>query len=146
MAILNFDSTAAAPARSGNTTRMPFGNMNNVGDRPKANIWLNIGYEIAGKFVNLPFGQPIDTMEAAEVRGQNEDWIKFQTARNALLKVMQDLGAQLAPGQEIEVPNLVIKLRRINSELDVSKAENEYSVDLMALLGGKPPIVEQVSA
>jgi hypothetical protein len=142
MAILDFTSTASAPAK---TQRMPFGNMTNpTGDRPKAKIWLNIGYETNGRFVNLPIGTPVDTMEAAEIRGQNEDWVKFQTARNNLLKALQALGTQLAPGQEIEVPNLVIKLRRVNADLDVSKETNEYSVDFLSLLT-KAPAVQQAA-
>lgn len=103
-------------------------------DRPKAKVWLNIGYETNGKFVNLPTGSPIDTMEPAEIRGQNEDWIKFQTARNELLKALQHLGAQLQPGEEMEVPNLVIKLRRANEDMEVASENNEYSVDLLSLL------------
>lgn len=134
MAILNFNSTPTnAPNSTGNKQRMPFGGLSNPSDRPKSKLWLNIGYDKNGKFINLPLGMPIDTMEAAEVRGQNEDFIKQRTAQNELLKALQQLGSSFEPGQE-QVINLTIKLRRVNEEIDVSKTENEYSVDLGSLL------------
>lgn len=130
MGILDFNTKDTNTSNK----RQPFGNLSNVsGDRPKARLWLNVGYDKAGKFINLPIGMPIDTMEPVEPRGQNEDWIKQQNARNELLKTLQALGASFAPGQEQEI-KLTIKLRRVNEELEVSKDENEYSTDLMAML------------
>jgi hypothetical protein len=128
MGILDF--AAAKPAAT-TTSR----NTNNS-DRPKAKLWLNIGYELNGKFVNLPIGMPVDTMEHAEVRGQNQDWIKFQTARNALLDALKALGADLEPGGVTEIPNLVIQLRRTSEEMAVVVPENnEYAVDFKAMFG-----------
>ena len=101
-----------------------------VQDRPQAKIWLNIGYEKNGKFVNLPVGIPVDTMEPAVIRGQNEDWNKFQSARNNLLKALQQVGDELEPGAEIEVPNLVIRVRRTNEAMSINDSDNEYSTDL----------------
>lgn len=129
MAILNFDSNNNTPAR-----RTPFSNLNNPSDRPKAKVWLNIGYEKAGKFINLPIGMPLDTMEPAKVSGQNEEWIKIQTARNALLEALQALGANLKPGEEIDVSNLTIKIRHVAEEREVKPEENEFSMDLGSLL------------
>lgn len=139
MSILNFNSAPAAGQRT------PFAGMTGVnqGDRPKAMIWLNLGYEINGKFVNLPIGIPVDTMEPAEARGQNVDWVKFQTSRNELLKALQGIGATLAPGEETVVPNLVIKLRRVNGELDVTKEENEYAVDFGALFAAPAQVAAE---
>ena len=60
--------------------------------------------------------------------------MKFQGARNQLLETFQKLGTTLAPGEEREV-NLVVTLRRVNGELDVSNTTNEYAVpDLASLL------------
>lgn len=108
-------------------------------ERPKAKLWLNIGYEQNGRFVNLPVGTPVDTMEATEAKGQNADWVKFQTARNKLLQALQALGDTLEPGAEIEVPNLIIKLRRTNENMVIAEDENEYAVDLLGLLSGRVP-------
>lgn len=125
MSILNFAETAAAAANRGNT-RTPFSGQTNPSDQPKAKVWLNVGFEKNGKFINLPFGLPIDTMKTADVRGQNEDWVKQQIARNELLKMLQDAGASFTPGQE-ETVNLTIKLRRVNEDLAVAPDTNEYS-------------------
>jgi len=134
MAILDFTGTAQAPSRGNTSTRrMPFGEMSNMADRPRAKVWLNIGYEANGKFINLPIGLPIDTMEAAEVRGQNSDWVKQRNAQNALLEALKKAGASLEPGQEQEV-NLSIRIRRVNEELVVESTSNEYAVDFSSLL------------
>jgi len=129
MAILNFE-TAPTNTR-GNT---PFAGMNN--EQPKSKMWVNIGYESNGKFINLPLGMPIDTMKPAEVKGQNEDWVKQRTASNDLLKALQTLGASFEPGHE-ETINLIVKLRRVNEEMEVSKTDNEYSADLSFLVNPK---------
>lgn len=146
MGVLDFNTASipAAPSISERASR-PFqgirnGNGVDRADRPKAKLWLNLGYDVNGKFVNLPIGTPLDTMEPTDVRGQNPDWIKLQTARNNLLKALQAYGAQLAPGQEVEIPNLVIKLRRVNDELAVAEEDNEYAVDLVSLLSGAPTL------
>ncbi|AZO48065.1 hypothetical protein [Mesorhizobium sp. M4B.F.Ca.ET.058.02.1.1] len=133
MSILDF----TAP-KTQQTSRTPFAGLTSVGhanygERPKAKVWLNVGYEKNGKFINLPIGLPIDTMEAGEVRGQNEDWVKQRTAQNELLKALQAMGAAFAPGQE-ETINLTIKLRRVNEQLEVAKDQNEYSFDPASLL------------
>lgn len=127
MAILNFN---AAPQAS---NRSPFAGLQTPSnERPKAKLWLNIGYDINGKFINLPVGLPIDTMEAADVRGQNEDWIKQRTAQNELLKALQAHGAALAPGQE-EIVTLTVKLRRVNEQMEIPAGTNEYAADLSSL-------------
>lgn len=138
MAVLNFNTTNDTTQTQRNpNTRTPFGNMQSPNDQPRAKLWLNIGYEMNGRFVNLPIGTPVDTMKQADVRGQNEDWIKFQTARNAMLEALQQYGMSLEPGQEVEIPNLVIKLRRVNEEVEVIPADNEYALDLRSML---PPV------
>src|SRR5262245_25220734 len=109
MAILDFNSM---PPR--NSGRSNAGQQQD--DLPKSQLWLNVGYEANGKFINLPLGMAIDTMRPADTRGQNEDFVKQQSARNDLLKALQQLGASFEPGQEQEI-NLVVKLRRVNAEL-----------------------------
>ena len=115
-------------------------------ERQDAQVWVNIGYYVTigdeTKFVNLPLGMPLDTMKPARISGQNEDWIKLQTARNGLLNEMQKLGAELKPGQTVDMTpsnqGLVIQLRRVDEKKEVVAGDNEYAVDLSALMFGKP--------
>lgn len=115
-------------------------------DRPKAKLWLNIGYEKNGRFVNLPVGMPLDTMEPTKIQGQNEDWVKFQSARNGLLDALKAFGAQLTPGQEVDIPDLVIKIRRVNEDMQVEQDDNEYAVDFTGLILGNRGAVQQQAA
>lgn len=122
MGILDFTVGAGnAPAQS---------SVRNVGaaNRPKAKLWLNIGYMKNGKFVNLPMGLPLDTMEPAKVSGQNQDWNNFQTARNELLKALQNI--QLEPGASTEFTSLTIEVRHIADTVVVDRETNEYATDL----------------
>lgn len=102
-------------------------------ERPKAQLWLNVGYERNGKFINLPFGLPIDTMNPAAVRGQNPDWLKQVTAQNALLDMLKKAGMQLEPGQAVTL-NLEIQLRRVNETPVVEEDTNEFSIDFSSLI------------
>lgn len=110
-------------------------------ERQDAKVWVNIGYYVVvgdeTKFVNLPLGMPLDTMKPTKITGQNQDWIKLQTARNGLLNDMQKLGSELQPGQTIDLNGqngLVIQLRRVEEKVDVQNQENEFSVDLTKLM------------
>lgn len=97
-------------------------------DRPDAQTWMNIGYETEdGKFVNLPLGIAIDTMEPVAVRGQDDEWIALQTARNELLKAVQAAGDDLAPGATITL-NLQVQVRRVNDKKEIATDENPYSM------------------
>ena len=97
--------------------------------RPEAKVWLNFGYEANGRFVNLPLGLPIDTMEPIKVNGSAE-WAQFQTARNNLLKALQGAGDKLQPGEEQEV-RMTIKIRRVNEHTEVDAGD--FSTDLTSL-------------
>lgn len=131
MAVLDFSPPQPAQAK---TPRL-FGQQ---GDRPRAKLWLNVGYEVNGKFVNLPVGIPLDTMEPAEIKGQNKDWVAFQSARNGLLKALVEAGSKMEPGAAAELPQLTIQIRRVNEDMQVPTEENEYAVDLVSLLAAKP--------
>lgn len=133
------DTTAVIAATRNSNRRVPFGAFarNDQQELPRSEFWLNIGYDAGDRFVNLPVGMPIGTMDPLPIRGQNPEWNEFTAARNALLEALKELGAGLEPGAEIEIPNLVIKLRRVNEEAAVT--DNRYSVDLMSLLAGSVP-------
>ena len=128
MGILDFETTKnIAPAGRRNAQQ--------ASDRPQAKLWLNVGYDANGRFVNLPVGIPVDTMELLPIRGQNEEWAQFQSARNDLLKAIQEAGDNLQPGAEVEV-KLVVKLRKVNEELEVSKKDNPFAANLSSLIAG----------
>ena len=132
MGILDFDSAAktnnAAASGTGRNGRTQ------AQDRPAAKLWLNLGYDANGRFVNLPVGIPVDTMELLPIRGQNEEWAQFQSARNQLLKAIQEAGDNLEPGAEVEV-NLTVKLRKVNEEIEVKAEDNAFAADLSKLFG-----------
>ena len=128
MGILDFE----AAAKNTNTSRSA--GRQAQADRPAAKLWLNVGYDANGRFVNLPVGIPVDTMETLPIRGQNEEWAQFQSARNDLLKAIQEAGDNLEPGAEVEV-KLVVKLRKVNEEIEVSKEDNPFAVNLSSLIG-----------
>lgn len=125
MGILDFTPT-------GNSSGIVASNRRNQIDRPAAKLWLNVGYEANGRFVNLPVGIPVDTMEELPIRGQNEEWAAFQTARNQLLRAIQQAGDNLEPGAEITV-NLMVKLRKVNEQVSIDNEDNAFATDLSAL-------------
>ena len=107
-------------------------------DQPKTQIWLNVGYKTAdGKFVNLPIGIPIDTMNKLQIRGSNEDWNKLSQARNKMLEQMQKHGSSMAAGAEEIVNGLIIKIKRVAAEADVDPHHNEYLADNEVSFGTK---------
>lgn len=135
MAILDFNATTNAPTR--NQRQTPFNNLSGAdanANRPKAQVWLNIGYEAGGKFINLPIGLPVDTMEPAALQGQNPDWLKQRSAQNGLLEGLKKLGLSLQPGEEQQI-QLQVRIRRVSEAAQaVAAEENEYALDFSQLL------------
>lgn len=107
----------------------------NAAKREASELWLNVGVEVNGKFVTLPFGLALDTMSPLETRGQNVEFVQFQQARNELLEDLKDIASKLAPGEEMEVPVLTIKIRRKNDELELAPENNPFSAGIKSLLG-----------
>lgn len=105
-------------------------------DRPRAKLWVNVGVMVNGRFINLPVGIPLDTMEPAVVSGQSEDWIKLQSARNGLLKAMQTEGDKLEPGAEMIVPGIQVSIRRINEQTVIEDKDNEFVPEFASLFEG----------
>ena len=90
--------------------------------RVKAQIWLNLGYEIEvptsdgtmeTRFINLPMGQPLDTMEEVATTSSNEVFAAMQIAKNDLLKQLLAAAADLPAGGE-RIVNLQVQMRRVN--------------------------------
>jgi len=103
-------------------------------DRPKANLWLNIGYSVEvdtaegveQRFVSLPVGIPLDTMEPLPTNSRNADFAAFQAARNNLHEQIMAAAQALQPGEE-KILNLQIQLRRVNEEsVAVDSSKNQF--------------------
>lgn len=103
-------------------------------DRPKAQLWVNIGYASGvidengeDRFVSLATGIPLDTMEALPTNSRNVEYARFNAARNDLHDQIMAAAAALAPG-ESKMLNLQIQLRRVNEEqADVGTDDNQFA-------------------
>lgn len=134
MSIMTFDTPAVATSnRRGQSTEQ----------KPNAKLWLNVGYEVqhtndkgeeTTRFINLPVGIPLDTMEALPISGQSIEFASLRSAQNDLLKALQAAGDDMDPGAEKQV-NLVIKIRKVNSQIEVKREDNPFAVDLKSLIG-----------
>lgn len=100
----------------------PTADSSNGGNRAKAQIWLNLGYQIEvptsdgtmeTRFINLPMGLPLDTMEEVATTSSNEVFAAMQIAKNDLLKQLLAAAADLPAGGE-RIVNLQVQMRRIN--------------------------------
>lgn len=116
MGIMDLVSTQAS-----NVSRI--GGTANV-DRPKAKVWLNVGFEVDGKRVTLPLGIALDTMEPIKITGQSVEWHELAGARNALLKALQTAGDEVEPGSEVTVPGLVVSVRHVAAEMEHDQSGN----------------------
>ena len=113
----------------------------NKEDRPKAQLWLNIGYDSGienddgtTRFVSLPTGIPLDTQEHLPVNSRNVEFRAFQSARNDLLEQILAVGKTMQPGEERTL-NLSIQLRRVSGEQEaIPSGENPFvrKLDLVA--------------
>ena len=97
----------------------------------KAAIWLNIGYEVQvattdgtleSRFINLPMGLPLDTMEEVKTNSSNDTFAAMQVAKNDLLKQLLAAAADLAPGAE-RIVNLQVQMRRVNESSSVALSD-----------------------
>ena len=112
--------------------------------KPKATIWLNAGYTTTvvvdgvqeERFVNLPMGMPVDTMELLPTNSRNAEFAQFRMAQNDLLNQIMELGKSFAPG-EAKTINLELQLRRVNEDVaPVPNGENPFArIGGLKLLG-----------
>lgn len=112
-------------------------------DRPQAKFWLNIGYsmeveavengKVVGKenrFISLPVGIPLDTMEPVSTKSNSEDYRNLQSARNSLHDQIMAAVANL-PAGESKILNLQVEVRRVKEEVaPTPAAKNVYVVKL----------------
>lgn len=86
-----------------------------VNDKPKAEIWAEIGYYITDPdtgektFIKLPYDTALDTMHKQEIRG-NSQFSQLMSDGNALLDGLVAFGKQLEPGESSVVRSDQIKL------------------------------------
>lgn len=131
-------------ADTGNVTT--FGRRPNAGaqsEQPAAQFWINLGYsqtvtnaetnEPEQVFVSLPYGIPLDTQKAFELKG-SPNMVKLRDAQNKLLDSMITAANKLAPGEERlicvdETTGLSVQMRRIKDPVTaVADADNELVV------------------
>lgn len=115
-------------------------------ERAKAQFWLNFGYDSGvpddngkNRFISLPQGIPLDTMELLPTNSRNADFRAFQSARNDLMGQILDVAKTLEPGEEkiiaLSDNGLAVQLRRVNEEqAEIPAGDNQFSRKL-ALVG-----------
>ena len=100
-------------------------------DRPKAEFWINLGYESdhiveeTGKklFISLPQGIPLDTQEHLPTNMSNAQFAAMRSAQNDLLDQLTAHAQHLAPGEETFV-TLSVQLRRVKAPAEPINPEN----------------------
>ena len=139
----NASSNNAAPtidfkAQFGNTSGNVASRAQSTDDRPRAQLWLNVGVEsnfVFGddpepRFLSLPVGIPLDTTEPLATNQRDRNFASFQATRNGLLQKLIELGNSLEPGEEREV-NLSVRIRKVEDEVAPATAEgNEFLAGL----------------
>lgn len=109
-------------------------------EKAVAQFWINIGYPtgVIGddgkeKFVSLPMGIPLDTMEPVKTNSSNAEYSAFMAAKNDLMEQILGAAEKLQPGDEIPL-NLIIQLRRVaapQEAIDPSKNQFVRKLDLV---------------
>lgn len=132
------DRFGMSPARGAGRSRTGRDMTND--DLPTAEYWLNIGYVTEPNaegnygFVSLPMGIPLDTMNEANERVNNEELREFRGAQNDLHKQLLDAASKLKPGEDtvFECDNgLAIQIRRKNDEVEsVDIRDNRFAKKL----------------
>lgn len=119
-------------------------------DLPTAEYWINIGYVTEPNaegnygFVSLPMGIPLDTMNEANERVNNEELREFRGAQNDLHKQLLDAASKLKPGEDTILEaegGLAIQIRRRNDEPEQTDIRDNRFAKKLAL-GAKTPVEE----
>lgn len=110
------------------------------GDQPKAQFWLNIGYDSGvvdeatgeSRFIALPVGIPLDTQEHVNANARHDGYAAAQAARNDLLDQMMAVAQTMDPG-ESRILKLDIQLRRISADREPVKSDQNPFVKKLDL-------------
>lgn len=111
----------------------------NNADLPKAKFWLNVGYEMNDKFVNLPLGIPLDTQELLSTNGNatTEEAILYnelRAAQNGLLEQFVAAAEELEPGEQMVVfeqeisegVKMQARIRRVMEKTAIESTESRF--------------------
>ena len=124
-----------------------FGNKNqqqaNASNKPKAEVWLNIGIEPKGLanedgtpvFITLPYNLALDTMPDANVNSSNKEFAIRQNSKNQLKALLIEAGMNLEPGESKEV-HLICKVYRAKPSETLGEGDSMVTKDAMAALLG----------
>lgn len=121
---IDFDRARTFGQRTGMVTA------DNTNEKPKAQVWINIGYETADPnypFVSLPMGIALDTMEPIALRGRNEDFNAFVGAQNDFLAQVKKGAESLEPGEDMIIGlegGMAIQIRRVSEAVQAPAPEN----------------------
>ena len=92
-----------------------------VEDKPKSQLWVNVGYSIevdgVNVFVSIPMGIPVDSIKELPTNTRNAEFNMLNQARNQLLADIASAAEDLESG-ESHVLELEVQLRRIDKEPD----------------------------
>lgn len=90
-------------------------------DKPKSQLWVNVGYsiEVNGEqvFVSIPIGIPVDSVKELPTNTRNAEFNLLNQARNQLLADITAASEDLEGG-ESHVLELEVQLRRVDKEVD----------------------------
>lgn len=100
-------------------------------DRPKAEFWINLGYESdhiveeTGKplFISLPQGIALDTQEHLPTNMSNAQFAAMRAAQNDLLDQLTAHAQHLQPGEDTII-TLQVQLRRVKAPAAPINPEN----------------------
>ena len=98
---------------------------NQTAAKPKSEFWVNVGIERNGKLVCLPMGIALDKLEARKIPGSSSKNTEFRFLRLAeadLWKKMQEIMAQMKPGEVISLP-FQVELRRCEATEQVEEQD-----------------------
>jgi len=100
-------------------------------DRPKAEYWINLGYEAEAinedtkkpYFISLPQGIPLDTQELADTNVRSPEFAAIRNAQNDLHAQVMAHVKDLQPGEETFI-TLQVQVRRRKADVAPIDPEN----------------------
>ena len=108
-------------------------------DRPKAEFWINLGYESdhineeTGKalFISLPQGIPLDTQEHLPTNMSNAQFAAMRSAQNDLLDQLTAHAQHLQPGEDCFI-TVQVQIRRVKAPSAPINPENNPLIKKLA--------------
>lgn len=106
-------------------------------EKPKATVYVNVGYQGADEFISIPLGIALDTMQEVNESSTNPKMAKILKAKNELLRnLLEFILANTNPGETLNLsealPGLTLQARRVGENVQVG--DNEYAMDFSQLM------------